>query len=126
MIEGILQDLRYALRQLGRSPGFTFVAVPTLALGIAGATTMFAFLQAVARHGQPTVPEPERIARLFTTIPPSDARGPVAFAGYRRLGERSRLFETLPPTRTAARSCARRTVKRRSASSRSRPATCRS
>ena len=95
MIEGILQDLRYALRQLGRSPGFTFVAVPTLALGIAGATTMFAFLQAVARHGQPTVPEPERIARLFTTIPPSDARGPVAFAGYRRLGERSRLFETL-------------------------------
>ena len=47
VLEALLADVRYGLRQLRRSPGFTLVAIVILALGIAGSTVMFTVINAV-------------------------------------------------------------------------------
>jgi len=62
-LETLLQDLRYGLRQLSRNPGFTAVAVLTLALGIGATTAIFSLVDAVLLKMLP-VQEPEELYRL--------------------------------------------------------------
>ena len=62
--ESWMQDLRYALRQLVRSPGFFVVAVLTLALGIAATASLFSVVHGVLLRPLP-YPEPERIVQLW-------------------------------------------------------------
>lgn len=62
-LEGLLRDLRFALRTLGRSPGFTTVAVLTLVVGIAGVTSVFSVVDAVLLRPLP-YPQPDHVVVL--------------------------------------------------------------
>lgn len=64
LVESLLQDLRYSLRTLWKSPGFTAVAVITLALGIGVNTSMFSLANALILRPL-AVPEAQRVVTLY-------------------------------------------------------------
>ena len=67
-MNSLLQDLRYALRQMMRAPGFALVAITTLALAIGCASAVFSVLDATIVRPLPFV-EPDRIVDLHTFSP---------------------------------------------------------
>jgi predicted permease len=82
-----MQQLRYAARLLARTPGFTIVAVATLALGIGVNSAIFGVIDAVMLRPLP-YPHPERLVRFFEhDVNKPDERGGVApanLADYNR------------------------------------------
>ena len=85
------QDVRYGLRTLRRTPGFTAVATVTLALGIGGTTAVFGVLQAVVLRPLPYA-EPDRLVAIGH---PDEAGRPsnVGYLTFRDWRDRTGAFE---------------------------------
>jgi predicted permease len=88
-MQGWLQDIRYGFRMLRKRPGFTAVAVITLALGIGANTAIFSVVNAVLLR-----PLPYRDSDRLTVILHS-GRNPVAPASFLDWQKQSRSFESM-------------------------------
>ena len=73
-MDTILQDLRYAARTLARTPGWTAMAVLTLALGTGANTAVFGFVDALLFRPAPGVRAPESRFADHTSVRESDRR----------------------------------------------------
>ncbi len=90
-IETVLQDLRYGLRQLRRNPGFTIVAILTLALGIGVNTGIFSLAEAVLFP--PFVgAKPSRLAAIYTSGAHRSGYASSSYPEYLYYREHSQAF----------------------------------
>ncbi len=95
-----MNDLRFAFRQLRKSPGFTVVAVLTLALGIGANTAIFSIIHAVLLRPLP-YPEPHRIMALHEANGAQEFS--IAFPDYMDWRRDNTVFEHLAVSRADSR-----------------------
>jgi len=88
------QDLRFGIRVLRGSPGFTAVAVLTLALGIAVNTTVFSWIDAVLLRPLPGVGDSSRLV-VFETVQPDGEGRNTSYADYRDYRDNLKLVSGL-------------------------------
>jgi predicted permease len=93
-MDTVIKDLRYALRLLFKSPGFTTVAVLTLALGIGANAAMFSVVTAVLLRPLP-FPEPQRIVAVGPRGQRSGQLNSSSYPDFFDYRARSRSFEHL-------------------------------
>ncbi len=91
-----MTDLRYAIRQLIKSPGFTFVAVLTLALGIGANSAIFSVIDTVLLRSLP-FPNPERLTMIWASAPqhPGDNRQVHSYPDYLDLRAQNHTFSAM-------------------------------
>jgi len=90
-IENLMRDVRFAVRLLRKSSGFTAVAVVTLAMAIGANATVFSVMNALILRPL-NVPEAERLYQLFRG---KDKAGNQSFPDYLDLRDRNRSFDDL-------------------------------
>ena len=81
-MDTLLQDLRYAARMLARTPGWTSMAVLTLALGTGANTAVFGFVDALLFRPAPGVHAPERVMTVFTSDYSSGPYGDTSYPDF--------------------------------------------
>src|SRR4051812_45900679 len=93
----MIADLQLAVRSLGKSPGFSALAVLTLGLGIGTCTAIFSTVDAVFLRA-PAYAEPDRLVRIWAT-PPDGNTAPNSYSGvsytrYQLIAETQGVFSS--------------------------------
>jgi hypothetical protein len=96
-VEQLMQDLRYGIRMLLKSPGFTAVAILTLALGIGANTALFSVVNGVLLKPLP-YPHPEQLVWLAESKPNFDT-GSISFPNFRDWQKDNRSFSGMAISR---------------------------
>jgi predicted permease len=92
-LDTTLQDISYAWRVVKRSPGFTFFATLTIALGLGANAAIFSLVDGVLLKSF-TYPEPERIVQLWEK-PPRGLRNGISGANYIDWSRQSQSFDAM-------------------------------
>ena len=101
LIENLLFDLRYAVRMLLRSPGFSFIAIATMALGVGATTAIYSLIDATLLHPLP-YPNPAELVRVEDDLPGAGAQDVgISVPEWRDL-ESSGIFQSASITGTGA------------------------
>jgi putative ABC transport system permease protein len=94
-MHSFLQDIRYGLRMLAKSPGFSAVAILTLALGIGANTTIFSVVNAVLLRPLP-FSEPERLVSAFGIDARNNEHGrPLSYPDFADLRKQNRTMDSM-------------------------------
>jgi len=92
-LDRMIQDLRFGVRMLSKSPGFTAVAILTLALAIGANTALFSVVNGVLFNPLP-YPEPEQLVTLHESKPNFDA-GSISFLNFRDWRKENTTFSMM-------------------------------
>src|SRR4029077_8742859 len=94
MLDSLLKDIRYAVRNLSRTPGFTAVAVLTLALAIGANTAIFSVVENVLLRPLPYT-QPENLVEIWNTYPPQVPRAGLSPGDYSDWREQAKSFSEM-------------------------------
>jgi putative ABC transport system permease protein len=93
-MNALWQDLRYGVRMLMKNPGFTLIAVISLAVGVGANTAIFSVVNAALLRPSP-VEEPEELVGLYRKIPQDPNYNRFSYPNYVDVRDRNQVFESL-------------------------------
>ncbi len=96
-LQELVADARYALRSLGRSPGFTLTVVAVLGVGLGAATAVFAVVNRVLLTGLP-YRDPDRLVRIYQKNSPTNLWS-LSVVDIQAIAEQQRSFEAFGAAR---------------------------
>jgi putative ABC transport system permease protein len=92
-METLLKDIRYGLRMIGRSPGFTIIAVVALALGIGANTAIFSVVNSVLLRSLPYEQQEQLVYVWGTHVKRGSSRTPASYPDFADFRDQNQVFE---------------------------------